>query len=364
MDPEEMLSTRKTYELVGLERIQQWMQNLLRRPLALAIIGAPSSRNGFSGETFFLEDQTEVNNRPRYILRQEALGPEVVFPPGGDFLLEAQVQQALSALGSVPVPPIIGIEGDSALIGRRFYVMSVVQGDVPCDNPGYHRAGTVAELAPDDRHALAINGIESLAALARVDPKALNIPNLWRGESGQSEIAWDLDYYRNYWLWAKEDLTYRYIDVALAWADRHAPHGEPTVVSWGDARYGNVIFDNTRTAALIDWEMVTIGSPEKDLCYWTLMDEVNATMIASAPLEGWPSTEEFLDVYERALGRCVDFELISFYRVFAAIRLTIIYGRFVNIMRRRGKFPKDMIIDPAIAPVVRILERELRRVGA
>ena len=46
------------------------------------------------------------------------------------------------------MPPILGIEGDDTVIGRKFYVMDVVPGQVPCDNPGYHCAGLVAALSP------------------------------------------------------------------------------------------------------------------------------------------------------------------------------------------------------------------------
>jgi hypothetical protein len=48
-------------------------------------------------------------------------------------------------------------------------------------------------------------------------------------------------------------------------------------------------------------------------------------------------------------------------RLFTVVRLKAIFTRFVNIMRRRGAFPHEMTLDTAAAPVIRPLDRELRR---
>jgi aminoglycoside phosphotransferase (APT) family kinase protein len=361
MDHAELLKTRKVYELTRLKQLEDWFEARLQRPVQLEIMEGSALRNGFSGETIFLREKRGLQPEKSYILRQESVGSEVSFPPGGDFLLEAQVQRALGRKSRVPVPPILGIESDDTVIGRKFYVMDVVPGEVPCDNPGYHSAGSVAALSPSNRRELALSGVETLGELGKLDPKDLDVPGLWRAAPGRSEIEWDIDYYRNFWRWAQEDLRYPRMDEALDWLERNAPRNEPLTISWGDARYGNIIFGHTRTAALIDWEMVTLGSPEKDLSFWLMMDEMYATMIASQPLEGWPSEAEMTAAYERRLGRSVDEDLLAFYRLFTSVRLTAIFSRFVNIMRHRGAFPHEMTLDAATAPVIRLLDRELRR---
>ena len=82
----------------------------------------------------------------------------------------------------------------------------------------------------------------------------------------------ELTYYERYLEWASAGREQPVAEAALAWLQKHKPSGEPEGLVWGDARIGNIIFDGTKPAAVIDWEMVTCGSPEKDLAWTVFLD--------------------------------------------------------------------------------------------
>ena len=71
---------------------------------------------------------------------------------------------------------------------------------------------------------------------------------------------------------------------------------------WGDARIGNIIFDGTRPAAVLDWEMVTLGSPEMDLAWSIFLDRHHSEGMGLPRLEGFPSYEETVERYEALTG--------------------------------------------------------------
>jgi len=364
MDNSTLLQARKEYDRVhDLHPLEQWFSARLGFSVSLVAQAEAAKRNGFAGENLFFTALRNGEVVGSYVVRRQPAGDEKSFPPGRSFLLEGKVQAALGRHTSVPVAPILGVEPDESIIGKPFYAMARVEGHIPCDNPGYHAPGigSIAALPPEDRRALAFSAIESLADLARVDPRTLDVPELWQAAEGQSELAWDIQYYHRFWQWAKEDLEQPLMEEALAWVDRHALRDEPLGVSWGDARYGNVIFQGTQPRALIDWDMVTLGSPEKDLSWWLLMDHLFGRLLVREPLDGWPEESEFIAVFEQRLGRRVDLRRLSFHRVFAAIRMCCTNVRFINVMRRRGVLPREMRLDTSM-PAVALLQREMTAV--
>ena len=85
-------------------------------------------------------------------------------------------------------------------------------------------------------------------------------------------------------------------------AVKNKPSGEPEVLVWGDARIGNMIFDGTKPAAVLDWEMVLLGSPEKDVGWAIFLDKPPQRGARRAAPRGLPQLRGHARLLRRALG--------------------------------------------------------------
>jgi hypothetical protein len=89
-------------------------------------------------------------------------------------------------------------------------------------------------------------------------------------------------------------------------------------LSWGDARLGNVIFDERNQAALIDFEEVTLTQPEADLAKWLLFDQTSSAGFGLQRLPGFPSHAATIDRYAELLGRPIGD--LEWWKTFARFR--------------------------------------------
>jgi aminoglycoside phosphotransferase (APT) family kinase protein len=120
------------------------------------------------------------------------------------------------------------------------------------------------------------------------------------------------------------------VEAALEWLRANEPDDPRRVLLWGDARIGNIIFAGTRPAAVIDWEMVTLGSPEEDLAWAVFLDRHHSEGLSVPRLEGFPSFEETVERYQEWSG----FEVrnLHFWQVFAGFRFGVIMARLAQQM--------------------------------
>ena len=109
------------------------------------------------------------------------------------------------------------------------------------------------------------------------------------------------------WAWpAKTCEPVAVFDEALDWLEENRPEPQRLGLVWGDAKLGNVLYDpETRdVAAVIDWELATIGDTGADLASLRVAD-LRAQDGAGACLEGTPSEAELIELYEQASGHPV-----------------------------------------------------------
>lgn len=225
--------------------------------------------------------------------------------PEYDLAMQFAVMQALSEKTEVPVPDVLWLETDPALLGVPFLVMRSVAGRAPLDFPSYHAEGLYAEASPAQRRHLWRSTIEALARLHAADWRALGLDLVPGGRDEQPE-AHALRYWRRYLdEWIKQDAreSIPVFDEALAWLERERPPCERLALCWGDAKLGNVLYrdDSFDVAAVIDWELAMIGDPETDLASLRISD-LRAQEAAGTCLEGTPSEAELIALYEEASG--------------------------------------------------------------
>jgi aminoglycoside phosphotransferase (APT) family kinase protein len=340
--------------------LERWFQSKLSgfSNVRVTSIQSPPADSGFSSEIYVVGLERNGSTAPeaRYVLKRQPAGYTMF--EGRDFGFERRVQEVLAARTSLPVPSILGWEDDSSVLGGRFYLMSFVEGQTPPSNPSPHAAGMLVEMSPEARRRLWFSGLECLAQLHRVDPLRAGFRFLSRANGGESEFLAGLSYWeRHYESSCDVGPLPLMIDTAV-WLRRHAPSEDRLSLVWGDARIGNMLFDDAqRCVGMIDWELASLGDPLQDLAYWSYSDD-HFAWIAGGPLPGWPGCTETVETYETAAGVRVDQRQFKFYRIYAGYWIVCTLSQLVKIKKACGQLPVSVRVDEAFTPV-RFLRDEL-----
>src|SRR5690606_28773366 len=206
-----------------------------------------------------------------------------VLPTAHDMGREYRVLTALGDRTSVPVPRTLAFCDDEDVIGARFYLMDFVEGRV------LRTREDAADITPEQARGLSEALAEALAAIHTVDLKAAGLEDFGR-PSGYMERQ--LRRWRKQWDGSQEAIR--------------ATGVTPARLVHGDFRLDNALArvePRPEIAAVVDWEMSTLGDPLSDLgltlVYWAEAADgdqlpVGAT-ITSAP--GFYTRREFTERY-------------------------------------------------------------------
>jgi len=298
--------------------------------------------NGFSSETVLFAadwDGPDGPVRDRLLVARIApTGHTVFLDP--DFVGQARVMRALADHAEAPLPGVLGIEEDVSLLGAPFVIMDRVDGVVPADNPPFAAGGWLADAAPEDQERLWWSGIEAMAAVHRTDWQALGLDFLDRPARGTTGIEQELSYYVDFLAWATEGRPNPVVAETLAWLEANRPEeAGPRALLWGDSRLGNMIFDDFRCVAVLDWEMTCLGQPEMDLGWWLYFDRQFTEAIDLPRPPGFPSREATIERYAELLGRPL--RDVAYYEVFAGLRFSLILARLGNLLKGSDLLPMD-----------------------
>ncbi|RNL62480.1 phosphotransferase family protein [Nocardioides marmoriginsengisoli] len=187
------------------------------------------------------------------IVRRPPLGH--VQATAHDMAREYRVMSALVPT-DVPVPRTLALCEDPAVTGAVFYVMEDVAGTP------YRTAAELAGLGPERVRTVSTALVDTLIALHQVDPAAVGLADFGRPEGFPERQVrrWtrQLEGSRTRPLPAADELRGR--------LERNLPPPRPSRIVHGDYRLDNVLIDAAdRPAAVIDWEMATLGDPLTDL---------------------------------------------------------------------------------------------------
>nr|NIR38810.1 phosphotransferase family protein [Actinomycetota bacterium]NIS33446.1 phosphotransferase family protein [Actinomycetota bacterium]NIT96898.1 phosphotransferase family protein [Actinomycetota bacterium]NIU20571.1 phosphotransferase family protein [Actinomycetota bacterium]NIU68338.1 phosphotransferase family protein [Actinomycetota bacterium] len=311
---------------------------------------------GFSNETvLFAMAWTEegVERSDRFVARIEPTGGALFPPQTPQCTVSVEVQhRAMEAVrdhGSAPVPELLGYEADPAVIGQPFFVMGFVDGRVPADQPRYSQEGfLVDEASPDERRRMVTSGLEAMAGVHAIDWRSAGLE--WLDASGRSEPTTrvQLDLYRRSTRRELAGRPHPVLDAALDWLVANDPGDDRVGLSWGDSRLGNIIWRDYRPAAVVDWEACALSPTEADVGWWLMFDRMSFDDLGAERMEGFPTRDEMIDVYERASGREVRDP--HYWEVFGAMRFCAIFIGLGDRMTNAGLVPPEL--DMAVANMV------------
>lgn len=246
-------------------------------------------------------------------------GGFTVFP---DDLFDQQygVMKALAQGEQVRVARPLWFEHDPALLGNPFFVMERKSGRVPVSIPPYAREGWLRDATPDQRRVLWRNAVGQLAAVQRVPLDGLDF---LAGPQGERGLEQEWAKYVRFARWLQEIEPLPVLDAALDRLRGLWPQNQPEGLVWGDARIGNMMFDeNFDVVAVMDWEQPSLGGALHDLAWFCVIADTmhGPASTYGAPLEGMGSREETVALWEELTGKSsADLE---WYEDFARFKMT------------------------------------------
>ncbi|MCT9819746.1 phosphotransferase family protein [Microbacterium sp. W1N] len=284
-------------------------------------------------------------------------GPRPPLPPSThDMVREARVQRLLAAAGQ-PVPEIVAVCDDDSVLGVPFYVMERVDGVVVTDE-------LPAVFADPAQHApLAEAAVDALADLHAVDVASAPLADLGRpGGYLQRQVR------RFAGLWSAN--TRRDLPLVAELATRlenRMPLTQRHSVVHGDYRIGNLMYGPAappRVAAILDWEMATLGDPLADLGYFTAtyarpgMRETPLELTTVTRGAHFPDTHALVERY--AARHDLDLSALGWYEALAlwkaAVFCEALYTRW-----RAGERPGDTFGPTLEDGVPRLLDAAAER---
>ena len=241
--------------LIDPQRLTAWMdtQGLEAGPIAQARLLTGGTQN------LLLSFQRGAQ---RFVLRRPPAHPR---QDGSETMRrEARI---LAALGStaVPHPRLIARCDDPAVLGAAFFLMAPIDGFTASGAlpPAY--AGQ-----PVWQHQMGLAMVDALASLGQVDWQAVGLADLTRLDQylARQPARWraTLDSYASYAGWPGP-AGIRGLDEVQAWLETHRPAQFQPGIVHGDFHLGNLMFqhDAPQVAAIVDWELASIGEPLLDL---------------------------------------------------------------------------------------------------
>jgi aminoglycoside phosphotransferase (APT) family kinase protein len=276
-----------------------------------------------------------------YVLRRPPAHPSA---DGNETMRrEARVLGALAGT-EVPHPRLIAACADEDVLGAAFYLMSPVDGFNPgVGLPPLH-AGDAAM-----RHRMGLAMVDAIAALGAVDYRAAGLAGFGNPENFlERQVArWQrqLDGYAKHDGWPGRDSLPEVAGLA-AWLERERPESFTAGILHGDFHLKNVLFrsDGPEVAAVIDWELATIGDPMLDLGWllatWRDQDApASEAQIVVEPWDGFATPAELVARYGERSGR--DVSRSDWYAVLACYKLAILLeGTFARACA--GKAPVEI----------------------
>ena len=304
---------------IDQDRVTAWMVDNIDgavAPFEFTIIAG-----GRSNLTFTV---TDANHR-RYVLRRPPTG--AVLATAHDMAREYRI---IAAVGTtdVPVPAALGVCTDESVNGAPFYVMSHVDGVV------LDSAERASVMSVEARRTASHHLIDVLADLHAVDVDEVGLGDLAKREG---YVERQVKRWTTQWQNSKTRELPAIDEVAVRLAQRIPPQ-RGVAIAHGDYRFGNCLTDTAsgRIAAVLDWELCTLGDPLADVgylgVYWSDPGSTNQRANDPTGIEGFATYGELLERYATRTGR--DLSQIDYYVAFSSWRLAVIsegvYARYLH----------------------------------
>ncbi|MFN2562176.1 MAG: phosphotransferase family protein [Jatrophihabitans sp.] len=326
--PMELQRSSRAPEVIR-PRLQEWLRG--HRPDAVISGMQGTSANGMSSDTLIFEATWTDESGPRVeslVARVAPDAADVPVFPAYDLTRQFDLIRAVGEQTEVPVPTMFWNEPSAEPVGAPFFVMSRVEGQVPPDVMPYNFGDNwLFDASPVQQRRLQDATVDVLVALHEMAPPHwLGFPD----GAGDTPLRRHVAHTRAWYDFVAADgARSPLVEQAFEWVDANWPAVEgPPVVSWGDSRIGNVLYQDFAPAAVLDWEMAGIGPRELDVAWLVHAHRGFEDLATLLGVSGMPDFLRREDVVARYVaGSGVELHNLDFYETYAALQWGIVYLR-------------------------------------
>lgn len=281
------------------EVMSQWLSTVMPGGITPQItVESGVDSNGMSSETIILTGRWSEDGHEReqkWVARVAPATQDV--PVFTEYRMDHQfdVIRLVGEKTDVPVPPVRWLEPTGSVLGTQFFLMEYVDGRVPPDVMPYTFGNNwFADATPEQQRELQDSTVEVIAELHSIPNPETTFAFLNDG-SDSNALRRNLNWLQSWYQFAVPDIGRSpLIERSLEWLEANWPAdvaaADPVLV-WGDSRVGNVLYDGFRPAAVLDWEMATLGPREMDVA-WIIFAHMVFQELAG--LAGMPGLPDFM----------------------------------------------------------------------
>lgn len=325
---------------IDVARLADWMDNA-----GVAGKGEPLETRFLSGGTQNVIYEIRRGEHT-CVLRMPPAGA----PPDRDkgILREWRIIEALDGT-DVPHTAAVGVCADPGVLGRPFYLMGFVDGWSPMDTHGRWPEPFNSDVST--RAGLSYQLAEGIALLSNVDWQAKGLGDLGRPDGFHERQV-------SRWIGFLDRIKNRELpglEAATDWLRAHKPLDFIPGLMHGDYQFANVMYRHgapATMAAIVDWEMGTVGDPKLDLGWMVQSwpsdpDNPEPSEMGYVDMRGMPSRDDVVAHYAEVSGRQVDD--LDYYLVLAKWKLAIVLEQG---FQRAGDDEKLLAFGPVVTDLM------------
>ena len=316
--------------------LSSWMETQIGTAPEVTVESGVES-NGMSSETIILTGrwtQDGKNVEQKWVARVAPTLEDV--PVFSSYRMDHQFEliRLVGELTDVPVPRVRWIEPTGDVLGSPFFLMDHVEGIVPPDVMPYTFGDNWFADAPTDKQRLLQDStVEVLTKLHAIPDAAETFGFLAEVDPpGDTPLRRHFNWLKEWYEYAVPDIGISTtVEAALTWLEDNFPAdiaAADPVLAWGDSRIGNVLYEDFRPVAVLDWEMATVGPRELDVAWIIFAHMVFQELAGLAGLPGLPEVMREEDVratYQRLTG--VELGDLRWFYVYSGVIWCVVFMR-------------------------------------
>jgi len=316
------------------KRLAEWLAGHLPHGAEPTItLHTGIAANGMSSETLVLDASwTEKGERRagEFVARVAPAAEDVPVFPSYRLQDQFDAMRLAGERSDVPVPTVHWMEPTGAVLGTPFFLMDRVEGAVPPDVLPYNFGDNwLFDAAAEQQRRLQDGTVAAIAGLHAIADAPSTFGFLEADADGDSPLRRNLARTRAWYDYAAADGGRSpLIERGLAWLEANVPAGTDTVLCWGDARIGNVLYRDFEPVGVLDWEMAAVGPREMDLAWLVFAHRVFETIAGALGLPGMPDflrEDDVRSTYAELTG--VEVGDLGWYQLYDAVQWGIVFLR-------------------------------------